>query len=177
MRRFELALPISLVLAGIAGLLLGLRARSARDPQSIECGGRTYHITRHRVGETLTFDLIDRGRIAASMDGSLDTMCDDPYLLRLDVDGDGSLDLYHHHCGGHGYTACRAGALEYVNLGSVEADDAPAVNGFWGSEVQRGGWFLLVAGGAAACLGLVATRTSWRGRSRDRSASVKVGST
>jgi hypothetical protein len=60
-------------------------------------------------------------------------MCDEPYIMVIDVNGDGRDDVYHHHCSGRDYLTFVPArqTLEHVNLGSFEIDDAPTLTSFW----------------------------------------------
>lgn len=70
--------------------------------------------------------------------------------MLVDVDGDGRLDVYHRHCGGHGYLR----TLEHVELGSVELRDAPVLETSWAREVKDWrGLRLIVLGALVTVLG------------------------
>ncbi|WNG23228.1 hypothetical protein F0U62_03650 [Cystobacter fuscus] len=108
------------VLLLISGVLLmaGWTARVSLNPDAVELSGVTYQISRRIEPEAVVFDLIrPDGGVAVSISGSTDTLCDPPYLMTLDVDQNGSTDVYYRHCRGHGYVTYQNGAPIDVDLG------------------------------------------------------------
>ena len=107
------------------------------------------------------------GREVASLTESTDRLCDLPYTMWLDVDGDGMEDLYFHECGGHGYLSGHGGSISFIDLGQWDPEDAPAVNGWWGTTIHTGGLMWIVNGNVALLLGLLGIlRSVQRSRSR-----------
>lgn len=155
---YRLLVTVSiLVFAAGAGLFaLGLQARSRLDPSSIEWDGTRFRIVRRSDAASQSFDLLRAdGTVAASVAGSTDTMCDPPYLMVLDVDGDGTRDVYYHGCGGHGYLELQGGMLKEVDLGQQDPADAPALRSLWAREIRAGGVRLIIAGVILGLAGLI----------------------
>lgn len=144
---------------GAASIVIGVMARARLNPTSVDWGGVPYDVIRRQENEAVVFDVrAADGKIVESLAGSTDLACDPPYLMLIDIDDDGTLDLYHHHCGGHGYLRYRANGkrLEYVNLGQWDPADAPAVSSFWGREIAGGGLRLIAGGAGLTFVSLVA---------------------
>ncbi|MDB4955249.1 MAG: uncharacterized protein JWO36_2818 [Myxococcales bacterium] len=120
--------------AGGASLVLGLLARDACDPTSVTWGDTSYTITRRDSGDAIAFDFSHDGRVEKSLWGSTDTLCDDPYLRRFDVDGDGTDDVLVHDCGHYSYLTMRDRELHEEYLG-----DHLQLRTAWAGEVERGG--------------------------------------
>ena len=74
--------------------------------------------------------------------------------MAIDVDQNGSGDVYYRHCRGHGYVTYQNGAPVDVDLGQYEMDDAPAASSFWAKEIQVGGLRLLTSGAVVMLVGL-----------------------
>jgi hypothetical protein len=121
---------LTLAVSGIAALVLGLRACDAGAPTRFG----PYVIAARIEGEAKYFDLVRDGKVEHTLAGSLDTLCEPPFVALFDVDGDGTSDLYFENCRGHGYLVQRAGALSYVEEG-----DGPAPDGWWARQVLGGG--------------------------------------
>lgn len=154
------ALSLALLLGALA-LSLGLYARSCLNPRRVRWSGNEFVITAHDRGETRTFEIARRGssQVALSLSGSTD-LCDPPFLMLLDIDGDSIRDLYFQRCNGHGFVRYRpdSGMLDYVEMGQPGPVTVPRAYGFWGRQIHRGGWELIAWGGAlgaGAALGLL----------------------
>jgi hypothetical protein len=152
---------VLLLLAGGVILIAGWTARASLNPDTVELSGVTFQILRRVEPEASVFDLTHPdGSVAISISGSTDTLCDPPYLMTIDVDENGSGDVYYRHCRGHGYVTNQNGTPVDVDLGQYEMDDAPAASSFWTNEVQAGGLRLLTAG-AVVMLGGLAMLAAW----------------
>jgi hypothetical protein len=134
-----------LAAVGIAALVLGMRAREANEPTRFG----SYSIESRVEGEAKYFDLIRDGKVAHTLAGSLDTLCDPPTITELDVDGDGEADLYFRNCRGHGFLSHHGDELAYNNLAGPEPTN------WWARQVFSGGVRLLVAGIAACVTALI----------------------
>lgn len=143
--RARLALPLALCVLGALLLEIGAVARRRGLPDEVELGGVRYHVIQRNETE---HDLVANDRVALTLEGSADTLCEVPRVALIDVDGDGALDLYHEHCRGHGYVTARGG-LHYVDL-----DRTRSIASAWTREVLDGGARLLVVGAAALLTGL-----------------------
>ncbi|WP_257461536.1 hypothetical protein [Archangium lipolyticum] len=136
-----------LLLAGGVLLIAGWTARASLNPDTVALSGVTFQVLRRVEPESVVFDLTrPDGGVAVSISGSTDTLCDPPYLMAIDVDQNGSGDVYYRHCRGHGYVTYQNGAPVDVDLGQYEVDDAPAAASFWANEIQAGGLRLLTSG-------------------------------
>jgi hypothetical protein len=160
-RRFALLGLVTLV--GVLAIWAGWIAHARWEPSAVTWDGDRYEIVRRREGEAIVHDFVRDGRVVESLGGSMDLLCDEPYIFLFDVDGDGRQDVYHHHCGGHGYLrhAAATRTLAYENLGSVEIDDVPALDSFWAEEIR--GWHglrLLAIGGLAVLVGAIGALVS-----------------
>ncbi len=150
-----------LLLAGGVLLIAGWTARASLNPDTLELSGVTFQVLRRVEPEAVVFDLTrPDGSVGISISGSTDTLCDPPYLMTIDVDQNGSGDVYYRHCRGHGYVTYQNGAPVDVDLGQYELDDAPAAASFWANEVQAGGLRLLTSG-AVVLLGGLAMLAVW----------------
>jgi hypothetical protein len=155
----KVVLIASLIVAAVGGvsIAMGIVARSRFNPISLEWDGVHYDVVRRQEGEAVVFDVRGAdGKVIESLAGSTDLACDPPFLMLLDVDGNGTLDVYHHHCGGHGYLRYHTDkkSFEYVNLGQWDPDDAPAVSGFWGKAIAGGGLRLITEGAGLVFIAL-----------------------
>ena len=131
---------------GIAVLILGMRAREANEPTRFG----PYSIESRVEGEAQYFDLIRDGKVAHTLAGSLDTLCDPPTIAELDVDGDGEPDLYFRNCRGHGFLSRHGDELAYNSLaGAVPTH-------WWARQVFSGGIKLILIGIAACIAALIA---------------------
>jgi hypothetical protein len=147
------------LLIGGSAIGLGLYARACLNPKIVRWFGETVVITRREQGERLTFEFT-RGEVEQAgmvLTGSTDLLCDPPYLMHLDVNGDGVRDLYFHHCGGHGFVSYQADShvLRYEDLGQFDPADAPNVDAFWGREIQAGGVRMIGFGCSLAAIGVL----------------------
>ncbi len=144
-----------LLLAGGMLLIAGWTARARLNPDTVELSGVTFQVLRRVEPEAVVFDLArPDGSVAVSINGSTDTLCDPPYLMAMDVDQNGSGDVYYRHCSGHGYVTYQSGAPVDVDLGQYEIDDAPAAASFWANEIQAEGLRLLTSGAVVMLVGL-----------------------
>lgn len=134
---------LTLAVAGIVALALGARACDAHAPTHFG----PYAITQRVEGEAQYFDLVRNGTIAHTLAGSLDTLCDPPGVSRIDLDGDGAVDLYFRNCRGHGYLTMRGDSLAYIDQGDGREPD-----GWWTRQVLAGGTRLIVIG-IGLCIG------------------------
>ncbi len=166
-RAVALVVSTLLVLAGAAAVWAGVVARGRLDPDHLG----DWRIVRRGEGEAVFHDLVRNGIVELSLGASVD-MCDPPVVALIDVNGDGSLDLYHRHCRGHEYVRVVRGKLVEVNLGQFDVADAPVLESFWGGEIfDWRGLRLVAAGGAALLVGLFALMVlGLTGRRRARSA-------
>jgi len=150
-----------LLLAGGVLLITGWTAHDSLNPDIVELSGVTFQVFRRVEPEAVVFDLTrPDGRVAISISGSTDTLCDPPYLMTIDVDQNGSGDVYYRHCRGHGYVTYQNGAPVDADLGQYEMDDAPAAASFWANEIHAGGLRLLTSG-AVVMLGGLAMLAVW----------------
>jgi hypothetical protein len=117
--------------------------------------GSSWRIVRTDASEAIHFEFIaSTGAVELSLDGSTDTLCEPPWMVLLDVDGDGHDDVYFHHCGGHGYVS-HGPPLTFVSLGQFDPADAPALHTWWFQTVTEGGLPWLPVGAALLLAGLV----------------------
>ena len=93
-------LPMLLVAGGVMATATGLLARACLNPNASHGTASRYDVVTSETAQSHSFSLTRRGRDAASLVGSTDTMCEMPYTLWIDVNGDGVRDLYFHECGG-----------------------------------------------------------------------------
>jgi len=159
MRRSLWILVTTFALLGLAGASLlsaGIVARGRFEPSSVRWGDAEYTIVTRHQDQALLHELHRHGQIAETLAGSTDTLCDDPWIMLIDIDGDGRLDVYHRTCRGHGYLryAPATDSLAYVDLGQFDLDDAPILRSEWASELMDWHGLRLIAVGATA--GLVA---------------------
>lgn len=145
-RWLPFGLSLALALVGITALVLGIRARDAREPTHFG----PYTIEARIEGQAKYFDLVRDGRVHHTLAGSLDTLCEPPIVARFDVDGDGESDLYFRNCRGHGYVVRRGDALAYVDDG-----DRPEPAGWWRRQVLGGGVRLILLGAAVSAAALI----------------------
>lgn len=131
---------------GITALVLGVRAREANEPTRFG----PYSIESRVEGEAKYFDLIREGKVAHTLAGSLDTLCDPPSIAELDVDGDGEPDLSFRNCRGHGFLSRHGDELAYNDLAGPEPTN------WWAHQVFSGGVRLVVVGIAACIAALIA---------------------
>jgi hypothetical protein len=140
-----------LALAGVAAIWGGCEARGRLEPDTFGA----WRIERRAEGQAVLHDLRRDGAVDLTLEASVD-LCDPPVLAILDVDGDGSADLYHRHCRGHEFVRSSGGALSVVDLGQFDVADAPVLASFWGKEVfDWRGLRLLGAGAAALLAGII----------------------
>ena len=147
LRALTFGVAFAIMLGAVGVLVLGARACDACEPTDF---GR-YAIVSRIEGQAKYFDLVHDGRVEHTLAGSLDTLCDPPFVARFDVDGDGESDLYFRNCTGHGYLVRRGDALEYVDLG-----DTSDALGWWARQVLGGGTQLIVLGVALSVVALIA---------------------
>jgi hypothetical protein len=140
--------------AGAACVGVGLFARRHLDPASVDWNGMRYDVVMSEDASSRTFKLKSQGRAVASVSGATDTLCDQPYTMWIDVDGDGMNDLYVHRCPGHGYLRNRRGSIEFVDLGQWNRDDAPVLSGWWASAIRSGGVQWIIIGSVAMIISL-----------------------
>jgi len=155
LRRPILATTLMLLACmGASVLYAGIVARSRFEPTEVRWGDAEYAVVTHREDEALLHEFRRNGRVAETLAGSTDTLCDDPWIMLIDVDGDGRLDVYHRNCGGHGYLKYVPGTdgVTYVDLGQFDLDDAPILRSSWASEIMDWHGLRLIALGAAAAL-------------------------
>jgi hypothetical protein len=178
LRRILLIVSPFLIVVGAVAIIMGFVARSRLNPTSVKWGNAHYNVVRRTEGEAIVFDIrAPDGTVAESLFGTTDLLCDPPFLMFIDVDGDGVPDVYHHHCGGHGYLRYKAerSALEYVNLGQWDPEDAPAVTSFWGEEITGGGFRLFGSGTGSVIAGFVGLAwLSWLIRARGPARSERL---
>jgi hypothetical protein len=130
---------------GIAALVLGMRAREANEPTRFG----PYSIESRVEGEAKYFDLIRDGKVARTLAGSLDTLCDPPTIAELDVDDDGKPDLYFRNCRGHGFLSQHGDELAYTDLAGPEPTN------WWALQVFSGGVKLVLVGIGACIAALI----------------------
>jgi len=159
-RRWILGTSFALLALGGASLVYaGVVARSRFAPSVVRWGDAEYTVVVRRDGEAMLHELHRGGRVAETLAGSTDTLCDDPWIMLIDVDGDGRLDVYHRSCRGHGYVKYTPATdrVAYVDLGQFDLDDAPILRSQWASEIMDWhGLRLISAGAAAALVGAIA---------------------
>jgi hypothetical protein len=143
-----------LAFAGTSLLYAGIVAHSRFEPSSVRWGDAEYTVAVHREGEALRHEFHRDGRVAETLAGSTDTLCDDPWIMLIDIDGDGRLDVYHRTCRGHGYLRYdpTTDHLVHVDLGQFDLDDAPILRSQWASEIMDWHGLRLIGAGAAAGL-------------------------
>ncbi len=148
MRRWlPFGLALVLALAGIIALMLGVYACDAREPTDFG----PYAIVSRVDGQTMYFDLVRAGNVELTLAGSLDTLCDPPFVARFDVNDDGVADLYFRNCRGHGYVVRRADTITYAGQG-----DTAEPTSWWAHQVLGGGMRLIVLGIALCLSALIA---------------------
>jgi hypothetical protein len=155
LRRPILATTFALLACVGASLLYaGIVARGRFEPLEVRWGDAEYAVVAHREDQALHHEFRRNGRVAETLAGSTDTLCDDPWIMLIDVDGDGRLDVYHRTCGGHGYLkyAPATDTVTYVDLGQFDLDDAPILRSSWASEIMDWHGLRLIALGAVAGL-------------------------
>lgn len=155
LRRWILTTTFALLaLAGGSVLYAGIVARSRFEPSEVRWGAAEYTVVVRREDQALLHEFRRDGRVAETLAGSTDTLCDDPWIMLIDIDRDGQLDVYHHTCRGHGYLryAPATGGVAYVDLGQFDLDDAPILRSQWASEIMDWHGLRLIAAGAAAGL-------------------------
>jgi hypothetical protein len=140
--------------AGASLLYAGIVARGRFEPSEVRWGDATYAVVAHREDQALVHEFRRNGRVVETLAGSTDTLCDDPWIMLIDVDGDDRLDVYHRTCGGHGYLKYMPATdgVSYVDLGQFDLDDAPILRSSWASEIMDWHGLRLIALGAAAAL-------------------------
>jgi hypothetical protein len=155
MRRWlALAAAALVMLAGASAIYAGLVARGRFEPDTVHWAGDELRVVRRFEDQALMHDLVRGTTVVYTLAGSLDTMCDAPWIMLVDVDGDGRLDVYHRHCGGHGYLRYQPATrtLEHVELGSIELRDAPVLDSSWAREVKDWRGVRLIGLGALLAL-------------------------
>lgn len=155
LRRWILGTTFALLaFAGASVLYAGIVARSRFEPPVVRWGDAEYAVVVRREDQALLHEFRRDGRVAETLAGSTDTLCDDPWVMLIDVDGDGRLDVYHRTCRGHGYLkyAPAADGVAYVDLGQFDLDDAPILRSLWASEILDWHGLRLIAAGVAAGL-------------------------
>jgi hypothetical protein len=96
------------------------------NPSSVSWGTNAqFMIVRSVKGEAelIEFKRPD-GSSAAVVHSSLDTLCERPDLMLLDVDDDGQLDIYYVTCSRRGYIKYSNGALVDVQVPDFHRPDA-----------------------------------------------------
>lgn len=155
LRRWILGTTFALLaFAGASLLYAGIVARSRFEPQVVRLGGAEYAVVTYREDQAVIHEFRRAGQVAQTLAGSTDTLCDDPWIMLIDIDGDGRLDVYHRTCRGHGYVtyAPATDGVAYVDLGQFDLDDAPVLRSLWASEIMDWRGLRLIASGAAAGL-------------------------
>jgi hypothetical protein len=145
-RWIPFALSLAVAAGGIVLLVLGARACDAHKPTRFG----PYAITTRVEGEAKYFDLVRDGKVAHTLAGSLDTMCDPPFVARFDIDGGGAPELYFRNCRGHGYLVQRDDSVAYIDEG-----DGAEPDGWWARQVLGGGRRLIVLGTGLSLAALV----------------------
>lgn len=171
LQRWILATTFALLaFVGASLLYAGIVAHSRFEPSAVRWGDAEYTIGVHREDQALRHEFHRNGVVAETLAGSTDTLCDDPWIMLIDIDGDGRLDVYHRTCRGHGYLRYEptADRLAYVDLGQFDLDDAPILRSQWASEIMDWhGLRLIAAGSAAGLVGAIGLLVlAIRGRAR-----------
>lgn len=145
-------MSILLCVAGVVSIGGGWCARDRVNPTEVSWEGMAFRIDHRVEGEAEYHDFVSNGVVALTLAASLDTLCDPSQLVLIDVDNDGRLDVYHRHCGGHGYVkfSTVGRQIKYIDLGTVERGDAPGTEGCWGDEIMVWRGLRLLGIGAAA---------------------------
>jgi hypothetical protein len=158
-RFWAVSLLVCLLIGG-AAIVFGLYARACLNPKEVHWFGEKFVITMREQDERITFELTrgDVGQASVMLTGSTDLLCDPPYLMLLDINGDGLRDLYFHHCGGHGFVSYQSDSnvLHYEDLGQFDPGDAPKAHEFWGREIQAGGVRMIGFGCSLVVIGILA---------------------
>ncbi|MCP4136761.1 MAG: hypothetical protein GY754_37675 [bacterium] len=158
-KKIQLLPPLMCLLLGTISVLLGVYANYAWNPKKVSWGKDEFLIRTSRERQAIAFNITHKAgdRPGLSLYGSTDSMCDDPYLMHLDVNGDRARDLYFHHCGGHGFVTYeeKSGKLRYKNLGQYDPEDLPRVPGFWSREIHNRGARTILGGGACILIGII----------------------
>jgi hypothetical protein len=110
-----------LAFAGASLLYAGIIARSRFEPSVVRWGDAEYAVVVHREDQALRHEFHRNGLVAETLAGSTDTLCDDPWIMLIDVDGDSRLDVYHRTCRGHGY-------LRYEPAASLTSTSASSIS-------------------------------------------------
>lgn len=157
------------IIVGLAVAVGGFAlARACSDPENVTFVGIDYCVTK-RVGGEQIDRIVARctgGPVEATLSGSTDTLCDDPWTLLIDMDRDGERDLYFHHCRGHGYLRFDSATsrLRYIDLGQFDPADAPALEGWWFGELRSGALGCIGTGIGLGLLGLLGVAVARRRR-------------
>jgi len=136
---------VLVMIAGVAALVMGFVARDASDPTDVTWGDAFYTITSRQSGDAVIYDFSRGGHVETSLSGSTDTLCDSPFIRRLDVDGDGTVDVLLFSCGNYSYLTMQDGVLNEILIGD-DLSSAAGLATAWADEVDRAGVTLLGAG-------------------------------
>lgn len=149
LKRIALILLALITLMGASAVYGGIVAYSRFAPEHVRWGDDELQVVPRFERQAMMHDLVRGTTVVHTLAGSLDTLCDDPWIMLLDVDGDSQLDVYHHHCGGHRYLRYQPATrtLEHVELGSVEISDAPVLDSLWVREMKDWRGLRLIGGG------------------------------
>ena len=148
-RQIALIVLALLTLTGAMVAYVGVTAYSRFEPDHVTWRGDELRVARRSEGQAMMHDFLRGTTVVHTLAGSLDSLCDNPRIMLLDIDGDSQLDVYHHHCGGHGYLRYQPAdrTLEHIELGSVEVSDAPVIASLWASEIRDWRGLRFIGGG------------------------------
>ena len=150
-----LVLGISIV------VITQVQVRWRVNPTKATLQNGSWQVVSYQQKEQVTFDFIvpDNNRVVFSWSASTDTLCEEPYIMVFDVDGNGYDDVYFHSCRGHGFLPYEQDLdkLNFIDLGQFDIQDAPGLNTFWFQELKARGWRLVTIGILIAVIGLICT--------------------